>query len=798
MNRGPARDDSQPVIDGVVLKRARSEGALLRAWCGANMVWVSPSTSLLWLLPRRSLPLRLILALALIATGNSLALAQRNPFWSSNSGPSFEVSNQVQVDELNSSGKKQLEQVREFLDNKQWSEAIDILRRLMETHGDKLVAVDEHRYLNVRDYCQLQLSRLPPTALETYRQLADPAAKQWFEDGLARRDPQRLQMVVNQAFCSRYGDDALLALGDIALEAGDASRARSYWERILGTEAESTTGATRLAYPDTDLNLAEVHARIVLVSLLEGAPQRAKWELEHSHPLLSAATGRLAGRSGNYFELLSKLVDSVVPEPIVESDANWLTFAGANSRQHPILGEIDIGAPAWKQTLKYGSLPSDFKSPPRRVADSMREPLSYHPLVIGNLVFVLTRLREEEHDRNSYVHDLQVFDLRTGKPAWGDDHLTLPVGQRTSNHSPTALGVPRYTLTAYENKLLLRLGYPVTCVSTRQDQRFLTLPQSLVCLDLEQEGKVLWSIHPGEEMWSFEGAPVCDGTNVYIAQRRSDIRPQAHVAAYDLQSGELRWRRFISAAETPGQGQMDEITHNLLTLVDDRLYFNTNLGAIAALDTRAGRTLWVYHYDRKGDDSVQEQNLHCNRDLNPCVVYRGRLFVAPADHSQVMALNADTGEFLWQTEAAYDVMHLLGIVNGKLVASGDKLYFFQVDPFEQTSPKLANDWRIGGKQVATFFGSGRSVDDRGFGRGVIVGQKVYFPTHTALHVVDASLNPPALVRNIELQQTRGVSGGNLTVAGGHLLITTSDQIVAFEQIAGEKRSTAPDAPAAAP
>ena len=60
--------------------------------------------------------------------------------------------------------------------------------------------------------------------------------------------------------------------------------------------------------------------------------------------------------------------------------------------------------------------------------------------------------------------------------------------------------------------------------------------------------------------------------------------PHAYVACFDAATGRRLWRTSIGAADTPAGGLGDEITHNLLTLVGDRIYFNTNLGLVAALD----------------------------------------------------------------------------------------------------------------------------------------------------------------------------------------------------------------------
>ena len=107
-------------------------------------------------------------------------------------------------------------------------------------------------------------------------------------------------------------------------------------------------------------------------------------------------------------------------------------------------------------------------------------------------------------------------------------------------------------------------------------------------MDLAAEGRLLWKIAP-EDGWAFDGSPVADGGGVYVAMRRIDIRPRAYAACFDAQTGRLRWRRFVASAETPARGMMYQATHNLLTLAGDSIYFNTNLGAVAAINTDDGR-----------------------------------------------------------------------------------------------------------------------------------------------------------------------------------------------------------------
>src|SRR5262249_14423949 len=153
------------------------------------------------------------------------------------------------------------------------------------------------------NYCHLQIARLPKEGLTAYRRLVDASAEQAYREGLANRDEQQLRRVVEDWFCSSWGDDALLALGDLALEQGNYADARHAWEQISPmlcapdgspmwlalrdidlrtkwTEVERRWQAREksadwLAYPDTQLDLAEIRARLVLASIRAGELDRA-------------------------------------------------------------------------------------------------------------------------------------------------------------------------------------------------------------------------------------------------------------------------------------------------------------------------------------------------------------------------------------------------------------------------------------------------------------------------------------------------------------------------------------------
>jgi hypothetical protein len=737
--------------------------------------------------------------------------------------PSFELSETVHVDEADSATRAHLERVKAYVADEQWDEAVETLRQVMETHGRKVVPAAPGRYVSVADYCHLQIAALPAEALELYRGRVDPLAGKWYADGIAAHDVGRLRQIVDQTFCSSWGDDALWALGEMALERGEHAAARGYWEALIQqppttlnaehyrraaehgglkpadfelltkwyqrdttiepslyrlvqspppNDDESAalvriwTGlrlpATRLEYPGTTLPLAEIRARLTLVSILEGNLARAKGEVAAYTRAYPIAEGILAGRQANFSKGLAMLLAAAGKWPALARSDDWPTFAGNFSRLG--VGERikEIGPPVWKEPLELGdTISADVANNRafsyRRVAEDASALLSYHPVVAGDLVL---------WSNSRYVF---AFDLQTGKPAWPGDP-TKPPGVIYDNETVESqplrphrgLGVPRFTLTVHEDRLYARLGSQVT---SRSVEAFEYQLGHLVCLDLAAEGRLVWKLLPEADRWSFEGPPVVDGPNVYVAMRRSDVRPQAYVACLDAETGQQRWRTLVCSAETPGGGQNDEITHNLLTLNEGVLYLNTNLGAVAALEAHDGRVKWIRLYTRArkaSSDGVDKRADHFYRDLNPCVYHQGLVYAAPSDSEWILAIDATTGQVAWDSRLPDDAIHLLGISQGMLLASGNKLWWL-----DATGGRVRAEW------------PGRSF---GFGRGTIAGDQVLWTSRDALYTFDVAIAgaTPAMRRApVQLGSIYNATGGNLVVAKDRLLLATADKLYAF-------------------
>jgi len=680
----------------------------------------------------------------------------------------FELSDTVQVDRVESMVLGQLERAKAQLAEKQegqWDEAIETLRQIMESAGGKLVAVTPTRFVGLRDYCNLQLAALPPKALARYRGRVDPLARQWYEEGVATRNVRLLRNVVDQAFASSWSDKALLALGDAYLEEGDFAAARWCWERIVPQSRAANEAPAWLGYPDSKLDLAAVRTRLVLVSILEGSLARARDELAAFAKLHAQARGALGGREVVYVEALRTMLAEAADWPARKPAADWPTFAGDRGRNATASPLIDVAGVAWRVPLQKINPP--FNAATASVAEEAEAPLSYHPVLVGDMVFV-----------NNQAQVL-AYRLSTGKPAWGAadpaiyrDMLEVPASELLNPRE--TLGTARFTLTAHEGRLFAHMGVALT---GRPPEAPHTVGHDyLLCLDLAEEGKQLWRLRP-DEGWAFEGAPLCDGANVFVAMRRNGVRPEAHVACFDVQSRQMRWRQFVCGAETPARGMLFECTHNLLTLHRGTLYYNTNLGAVAALSADDGRVRWVTLYPRARSGDLSKLAPHWQRVLTPCVYDRGTLLVAPADSPQIFGIDAGTGQLVWQTgEQVEDAVHLLGVVGDRLIASGRRLYWIGLK--REDAGRIKRVWPDSNAQP-------------GYGRGVLAGDQVLFPTREKsgnkvsyrIQVFDQKTAQLRKAIDLDMRGEPAVTGGNLLVADGQLLIATGTELVALRTMA---------------
>ena len=698
---------------------------------------------------RRCLLMLRCLCLAGICGGMTLALPGQPP-------RGRQLLHESLLLDVDNAATKKFATVQTHLRVGQLTEAIELLRNISDAHVGKLVATTAGRYVNVQDYVQMLSVGLPPDGLRIYREQLDPILKPRFEAARDAGDEVQLLKILQQGYCCSFGDDALLLLGNLAWDDGDIWRARSFWEQLLPPPRPKELGepVAWLAYPDTDLDLEQITARVILCSIHTGDRGEIAHELSGFAERYPQATGHLAGRDGNLLEILREVAREADAWGVPLETSVVETFAGSPQRFHVEAPAGNLGALRWQASLR------PFGEEQRRgFQQGALGGLCYFPVVYGDVVLV-------NDDEQIYAYRLQ-----TGQPAWSDEaqdariYVNSFATQDLTQQRPFGeglignIGLPRFTMTVADGRLYARMGSVQPYSNSRGGL--------LVCLDLAKgEGKPVWetfasNLEPGVGGWIFEGSPLVIGSRLYVGLRRMNPQPQSNVACFDALTGKLIWNRKLCIGQTNPNFTDFDINQHLLTWGAGTLYYTTHMGAVAAVDPRSGAIKWIVSYPRVDDTKQRhELNARLQRGPLPALFADGMLYVAPLDSDELMAFDAETGLIKWKRTFNRPIQSLLGVANGTLFVSGAELWAVAVETGRIT-------WKLGDPDP----------ESHGFGRGLMVDDTIYWPTHEEIFVVAQETG--AIRQRFPLFALNGQYGGNLVLTENHLLIAQPNRLAVF-------------------
>lgn len=671
---------------------------------------------------------------------------------------------------------KTIETAREHMIEGQWDQAIAILQQTIDSSRGTVIPVEPGRYLNTSDYCHLLLSQLPPTGLRSYRDRIDGQARTWFEVGRESLDAVPLQRIVDSAFNSSYGDDALWLLGELAFERGRFAKARQYWQLLVPslTEAERSdvrpteefdkdasrnSALNYLTYPDPDAPRSEVLARLILCSIFEGDRQRASDELAAYSKIEPEAAGSIAGQTGNLAETVSGFLEASAHWTDSKRLSEVMTVPGGQLSRVSI-PQVTPGATSliWRRPLPDNR----FVGPASRPALAEDRSPCYLPLVHGDTVFTC--------DSDSIF----AFDLKTGKARWPIDEnddgriFTNILERPVSPHLPAA-GIAWYPLSFSEGRLYARMGPPVMRRSRNEGNCF----SEIVGLDVaRREGELVFRVtsdvfdpdahSPEATSWSFAGTPLVSNGRVFVAARRGAPEDETLVACFDADSSRLLWRRRVCASLKNASDRFNLIGQNLLTLGDGRLFLATGTGAVASLNAETGRLLWVMTYESDRQEQAHELSDPRKVGLTPCVFHQGVVYTAPPDTKLMFALDATTGQLVWREQFPDRVLHIAGIVDGRMILSGRAVWAVHARDGQPAWPQ-----RIGFADPA----------GQGHGRPALTRDALFWPVRDEILRIDHRNGQ--VVERIRLRDNFGMTAGNLVVTEDRLLIAQSKQLVAL-------------------
>jgi outer membrane protein assembly factor BamB/tetratricopeptide (TPR) repeat protein len=516
-----------------------------------------------------------------------------------------------------------------------------------------------------------RLLKLGPDALKIYREMYEGRAGDLLREAVRLQDRERMLLVNRRFGLTASGAHASILLARADWAEGALSRAARGIERALST-------------PDLHSDETMVYLNAWLADAYHRLGEQANLQQLHTR-VTEAGLAEMKFRAGDDARELGAHVRELVTATRVDPNRSTATDGyitpGGNLTNTGIPRKAgDADQVAWTQplpSLEAMRQVRQFKSYPSPVVPP------HLPVFDGSLIYVNTGDR------------LLAYDMVDGGsgPVWDSKPFpTLSHHWRTSEPDPSHI----MPVTLYRGVVFTALENPLTTAfhNPNPEQRFGLYPhfpkvRRALCAVDSASGRLLWRIggqYTGsrDDVMSFSTAVVYDGV-LYAVATHVEANADIQLYALDPETGEVLWRLRVARGqqETTMFGRPARKPFpSLPALVRGRLFINTNLGGLAAVDLRTRSVDWVRRYDYMPRPDTKYIRMHYRTVTwyNSPAMYAeqdgvGYVVIAPTDANYLFAIDAETGEEVWRVRRDGNLIPgaraLVGIRNGRVYVAGD-------------------------------------------------------------------------------------------------------------------------------
>ena len=710
--------------------------------------------------------------------------------------------------------RKDIETARGMERQKEWTKAAGWYQEVLTKYRTRVVAwkADSRNVINsyrgIVYQVQESLAKWPAEGINAYRsQYEAPAAA--LIEAAVRDDSGALQTVLDTYFITEAAKIAGLKLIDLHMESGEFDAAARIGELLLDW------------YPADHLIVERPRLlyRTALAHHLCGDEKIAVSRADELKQKFPDATGVIFGKDAVLTASLDGLLKVAPASSQNLSPDSWMTYSGSPDRAHVSTAQGRMGA-------KIRSI----ELPPR-------------PIAKGQQAAEAKMLAQQEDSEGRTIGIMPVVDgsslfFQDGSHIWAvglDSGFPLPGWVQTygskgvySLKSANSLHNQQYTLTLTDSAILGVMGQS-NRLQMMYAQRGMEFPASseagtrLVCLE-RGSGKERWKISlaalTAENLKDDErerlraldlsGSPIVVGDNVYVIGRggKDNQFENCYVLCFDVNTGSYRWSCLVASANTNANMSGDPSqaggTLSHLAYASGRLYFLTNLGALASIDASSGSIVWLSLYTRDSNlnnDAPIFQGFRRGRampvmtlpnlrpwEFNPIFVQDGKLFLLPTDGKFILIYDATSGQELKRIniEEFDGARTILAVLGDKMILCSRRqvmgLNWVNFDPAKSANENLqAGGWK-------TMASPGSDVQETIYGRGFVTADSVFISTY-------ASLLRMSLKRGGAVEETYPKDAktgrhwdekegpGNVLVTGEHVILAGKTSVDIFTDMA---------------
>jgi outer membrane protein assembly factor BamB/tetratricopeptide (TPR) repeat protein len=590
---------------------------------------------------------------------------------------------------------------------KEWNKSADLYQEVITKYADRVVPwrVDADnkicQYTSITNPVQERLAKWPREGLDVYRARYEIPAATLLENAGAD-DAATLNKVYNVYFVTDAAKAAGIRLIDLYMEDGEFPAAAWIGDRLLNFHPNLTVERPAVLY------------RTALAYYFAGDSAQAKAHLEKMRQQFPQERGIVRGK------------DVILPEALAaDISAPLASVAEATNDSWPMVG----GDPS------RGRVSAAAGKPGARLYGIPLSKANYSINSSANRALFEQRLKAQAEGGLTLgvmpVTDRGELFFQDGQRLFGislESGVPLPGWAQTYSDGAYTLGgvvgsprLEQLSVTLTEHEVLAIMGQPdrAAMMNGFGGQ---TEPR-LVCLD-RASGKEKWMValsqthglSDSERALHMAGSPLVigDGVLVFASAQKQAGFEDAYVICFDLNTGKHRWSTYISSANASGAmwGAMaPSMSENASHLAygNGRVYVQSNLGSLAALDAYSGAIAWlnIYPTDRPvemppfrrgpwgggfGGNMPASMSNRSSRQpwsYNPVVVSEGHVFVMPTDCHLLLIYDAASGvevkridlqeiDRKWrdrqgtslQADALENIDTLLGVSGDRLVLAG--------------------------------------------------------------------------------------------------------------------------------
>ncbi len=541
--------------------------------------------------------------------------------------------------------REEMRRAARFLAGGHYEQGLTALRSVLATGEDALLPVDgaPNRYIAADIKARSILGSLSSEGRRTFRDLVAELAAEFEEDWRAGRTDRR-ELLARELPFTPAGRRALQAQAAELFEEGDFPGACDRWGLLL--------------FLDEGRQLLSLHKKIALATLLAG-DRRGYDEARRS----------IAGtQAASELAVLHAMIDRGAQAPPRGSARHVAAFDCRGGALPP--------APFLHGMISWRSLPflpaalDDWTSP-----ILARERLNYAVSYDGRVyaadfdkVFEING--EIGKMENIYNKRHELFAPSIGR---------YDVDPRIQRSVQALVASDRFLIASF----ILDVEKPDKFWSFAIT---VPIPYRRLFVFARQRGELslLWRSDgvPGLAELHVLGEPLLRGDTLYVAGWTKEGFINLYVAAVDVATGGVLWRRMLCGGQVLDNtmfGETGEEPYGVtLTTAGGLLFAVTHMGAVAALRRRDGRIRWLTTYERAvASGATGRFHTHSIRRTgvwfdNPVLLTGTEVIVGPRDSTLLVGLHRDSGKVLRSVTASSVPRkpYLLGVRQGTLYRAG--------------------------------------------------------------------------------------------------------------------------------